>query len=179
MTRPAGCVGWQRQAESAELGDGGFLVRRTIAKACGLAAATHSFGIAGVLQVPAAEDGNNQPDPEHSGDTVADETDGLEPTAQGDEQTGGDDQTRDDQGKADAIGAAIPRLDQAIQVLMFDVHLDIALAESWPSRRLTSSGRRAATSPGVLRDPSQRPEEVAWAPGRAGSIDERNAAGRR
>ena len=34
-------VGWQRQAESSELGDGGFLMRRTIAKAFGLDAATH------------------------------------------------------------------------------------------------------------------------------------------
>jgi hypothetical protein len=33
-------VGWQRQAESSELGDGGFPVRRTIAKAFGLDAAT-------------------------------------------------------------------------------------------------------------------------------------------
>jgi hypothetical protein len=32
--------GWQRQAESSELGDGGFSVRRTIAKAFGLDAAT-------------------------------------------------------------------------------------------------------------------------------------------
>jgi hypothetical protein len=33
-------MGWQRQAESSELGDGGFPVRRTIAKASGLDAAT-------------------------------------------------------------------------------------------------------------------------------------------
>jgi hypothetical protein len=33
-------MGWQRQAESSELGDGGFLVRETIAKAFGLDAAT-------------------------------------------------------------------------------------------------------------------------------------------
>ena len=32
--------GWQRQAESSELGDGEFPVRRTIAKAFGLDAAT-------------------------------------------------------------------------------------------------------------------------------------------
>ncbi len=36
-------IGWQRQAESSELGDGGFPVRRTIAKAFGLDAATRSF----------------------------------------------------------------------------------------------------------------------------------------
>ncbi len=36
----ARCLGWQRQAESSELGDGGFPVRRTIAKAFGLDAAT-------------------------------------------------------------------------------------------------------------------------------------------
>ena len=33
-------MGWQRQAESSELGDGGFAVRKTIAKAFGLDAAT-------------------------------------------------------------------------------------------------------------------------------------------
>jgi hypothetical protein len=33
-------IGWQRQAESSELGDGGFPVRKTIAKAFGLDAAT-------------------------------------------------------------------------------------------------------------------------------------------
>jgi hypothetical protein len=35
-----GVVGWQRQAESSELGDGGFPRRRTIAKTFGLDAAT-------------------------------------------------------------------------------------------------------------------------------------------
>ena len=33
-------AGWQRQAESSELGDGGLLVRETIAKAFGLDAAS-------------------------------------------------------------------------------------------------------------------------------------------
>jgi hypothetical protein len=37
-------AGWQRQAESSELGDGGFLMCRTIARAFGLDAATRRYG---------------------------------------------------------------------------------------------------------------------------------------
>jgi len=54
-------MGWQRQAESSELGDGGFPESRTIAKASGLDAPTRlisSLCISSTLRLPCAKGRN-------------------------------------------------------------------------------------------------------------------------